>query len=45
MSRSNLKCLFWYVLTLPIRLVLVVVCAVLLITGICVLQIFGKQER
>lgn len=34
----------WYVLTVPFRLALVFVCAVVLITGICVLQVFGGDR-
>ena len=34
----------WYTLTVPLRLALVFVCAVTLITGICILSVFGGER-
>jgi len=34
----------WYALTVPFRLAIVFVCAVALITGICVMSVFGGER-
>jgi len=41
MSKATL---FWYTLTVPLRLALVFVCAVVLIGGICVLSCCGGER-
>lgn len=35
---------FWYALNFPIRLALVFICAVVLVTGICVLSCVGGER-
>ena len=41
MSKATL---FWYALTVPLRLALVFVCAVVLIGGICILSCCGGER-
>lgn len=41
MSKAEL---IWYALTVPLRLALVFVCAVVLIGGICFLSVFGGER-
>lgn len=41
MSKATL---FWYALTVPFRLAIVFACAVALITGICVMSVFGGER-
>lgn len=35
---------FWYALTLPLRVVVIFVCAVVLVTGICILSCVGGER-
>jgi hypothetical protein len=34
----------WYALTIPIRVLVIFVCAVALVTGVCLLQVFGGEK-
>ncbi len=35
---------FWYALTVPLRLVVIFVCAVVLVAGICLLSVCGGDR-
>lgn len=43
-EKVNAATYLWYALTVPFRLFVVFACAVILVTGICVLSVFGGDR-